>query len=98
MAEPADSSWTPVLDDLEDRVARAEEGALERLEGWAPPTVPGPMTPGDVERATRVLSRQRALLARLREERGRVAIRMSAVRKPAFTAFAAPPVYVDRSL
>jgi len=94
----AESVWTPVLDDLEDRVERAEEGALERLEGWTPPPGPGPMTPADVERATRVLGRQRALLARLREEQGRVAVRMAAVRKPVFTAFTAPPVYVDRSL
>ena len=55
------------------------------------------MTPADVERATRVLGRQRALLARLREEQGRIAVRMAAVRKPAFKAFTAPPVYVDRS-
>lgn len=98
MAESAESVWTPILDDLEDRVARAEEGALDRLEGWSPPNGPGPMTPADAERANRVLGRQRALLTRLREEQGGVAMRMAAVRKPAFTAFTAPPVYVDRSL
>jgi hypothetical protein len=90
--------WAPVLDDLEDRVVAAEHGDLARLEGWAPAPAPGPMTPVDVERATRVLARQRALLTRLRDEQGRVAMRMAAVRKPAFTAFTAPPVYVDRSL
>jgi hypothetical protein len=98
LAEPADSAWAPVLDDLEGRVARAEDGDLQRLEGWVPAPVPGPMTAADVERATRVLARQRALLSRLREEQGRVAVRMASVRKPAFKAFAAPPVYVDRSL
>ncbi len=56
------------------------------------------MTPADVERATRVLGRQRALLARLREEQGGVALRMAAVRRPAFRPITAPPVYVDRSL
>ncbi|MGN6742591.1 MAG: hypothetical protein ACTHJL_04750 [Amnibacterium sp.] len=90
--------WTPVLDDLEDRVAAAEQGDLGRLEGWTPPPPPGAMTATDVERATRVLSRQRALLARLREEQGRVAIRMAAVRRPAYRAATAPPVYVDRAL
>jgi hypothetical protein len=98
LADPAGSVWAPVLDDLEDRVAGAELGDLELLEGWAPAPVPVPMTPADVERATRVLGRQRALLARLRDEQGRVAVSMAAVRKPAFTAFTAPPVYVDRSL
>jgi hypothetical protein len=98
LADPAGSVWTPVLDDLEDRVARAEAGDLGRLEGWAPAPVPAPMTPADVERATRVLARQRALLTRLREEQGGVAARMAATRKPAFKAFTAPPVYVDRSL
>ena len=98
MAESTDSAWTPVFDDLEDRVASAEMGDLDRLEGWTPPAGPGPMTSADVERATRVLGRQRALLARLREEQGGVAMRMAAARKPAFRAFTAPPVYVDRSL
>jgi hypothetical protein len=96
LADPV--NWTPVLDDLEDRVAAAEQGDLARLEGWTPPTPPGAMTPVEVERATRVLGRQRALLARLREEQGRVAVRMAAVRKPAFKAVTAPPVYVDRAL
>ena len=76
----------------------AEGGDLERLAGWSPTPALGPMTAADVERATRVLARQRALLTRLREEQGGVAMRMAAVRKPAFTAFTAPPVYVDRSL
>jgi hypothetical protein len=98
LADPAGSVWTPVLDDLEDRVAGAERGELERLDGWTPASVPSPMTPEDIERATRVLARQRALLSRLREEQGRVAMRMAAVRKPAFKAVTAPPVYVDRSL
>jgi hypothetical protein len=98
LADPAGSVWTPVLDDLEDRVARAEDGDLGRLEGWAPAPAPGPMTPDDVERATRVLARQRALLARLREDQGRVAMRMAAARKPPVAAFAPPPVYVDRAL
>ena len=79
-------------------MARAEDGDLERLEGWAPAPAPEPMTARDVERATRVLARQRALLTRLREQQGRVAVRMGSARKPAFSGFAAPPVYVDRSL
>lgn len=87
-----------MLDDLEDRVAAAEQGDLARLEGWTAPAPSGAMTPADVERATRVLGRQRALLARLREEQGRVAVRMAAVRKPVFKAVTAPPVYVDRAL
>lgn len=91
-------NWTPVLDDLEDRVGAAEQGDLARLDGWAAPPSPGPMSPTDVERATRVLDRQRTLLARLREEQGRVAVRMAAVRKPAFRPVSAPPVYVDRTL
>ncbi|HEY8320048.1 MAG TPA: hypothetical protein VIG76_14600 [Amnibacterium sp.] len=96
MADPVE--WTPVLDDLEHRVSAAEQGDLAVLEGWTPPSTAAAMTPADVERATRVLGRQRALLARLREEQGRVAVRMAAARKPAFKAFTAPPVYVDRSL
>lgn len=90
--------WTGVLDDLEDRVAAAEQGDLGRLEGWSAPPAPGAMSPLDVERATRVLDRQRALLARLREEQGRIAVRMASMRKPAFRAVPAPPVYVDRAL
>jgi hypothetical protein len=90
--------WTPVLDDLEDRVVAAEHGDLGRLEGWTPPPQPARMSAVDVERATRVLARQRALLTRLREEQGRVAVRMASARKPAFKAVTAPPVYVDRSL
>lgn len=87
-----------MLDDLEDRVVAGEQGDLARLDGWAPPPTPGPMSPEDVERATRVLDRQRALLARLREEQGRVAIRMASVRRPAYKPITAPPVYVDRAL
>ena len=96
MAEPA--AWEPVLDDLEDRVAAAEQGDLGRLDGWTPPPPVGPMSPHDAGRATRILARQRDLLARLRADQSRTAAAMAAMRKPAFKAFTAPPVYVDRSL
>ncbi len=98
MAEPADGAWQPVLDELEDRVAAAEQGDLQRLEGWTPPPPPGPMSPHDTGRATRILARQRDLLARLRADQSRAAAAMSAMRKPAFRAVTAPPVYVDRTL
>jgi hypothetical protein len=95
-AEPWDP-WAPVLDDLEDRVAAAESGDLAALDGWAPPAVqPPPMTPADQHRATGILSRQRALLGRLREEQQAVAASMRAVRRPQVRVVTAPPVYIDR--
>jgi hypothetical protein len=98
LADPAAGAWDPVLDDLEDRVAAAEQGDLGRLDGWTPPPAPGPMTPYDTGRATRILNRQRDLLARLRADQSRAAAAMSAMRRPAYKPFAAPPVYVDRAL
>ncbi|GAA4749364.1 hypothetical protein GCM10025783_22040 [Amnibacterium soli] len=89
--------WAPVLDDLEHRVEAAESGDLAALEGWEPPAVqPAPMSADDQHRATRILTRQRALLGRIREEQQVVAASMRAVRRPQYRAATAPPVYVDR--
>lgn len=89
--------WGPVLDDLEDRVVAAESGDLDALEGWQPPAVqPHPMNSDDQHRANGILGRQRALLARLREERDEVATAMRSVRRPQYRAAQAPPIYVDR--
>lgn len=95
-AEPWDP-WAPVLDELEDRVAAAETGDLAALEGWEPPAVqPTPMTADDQRRANGILTRQRALLGRLREEQQGVAAAMRATRRPQHRPATAPPVYVDR--
>jgi hypothetical protein len=95
-AEPWDP-WAPVLDDLEHRVEAAEAGDLQALEGWEPPAVqPAPMTAEDQHRANGILTRQRALLGRLREEQQTVAASMRAMRRPQYKAVTAPPVYVDR--
>ena len=95
-AEPWDP-WAPVLDDLELRVVAAESGDLAALEGWEPPAVqPKPMTVDDQHRANGILTRQRALLGRLREEQQVVASSMRTMRRPQYKASTAPPVYVDR--
>lgn len=93
-----DSGWGAVLDDLATRVAAAEEGDLAALEGWAPPAEPAVMTGEDHHRAIGVLSRQRALLGRLLDERAEVTSALAALRRPAMrpTAVAAP-VYLDRT-
>jgi hypothetical protein len=96
LAEPWDP-WAPVLDDLEQRVEAAESGDLAALDGWEPPAVqPTPMTPEDQARATGILTRQRALMARMREEQGAVARSLRAMRRPQYKPVTAPPVYVDR--
>ena len=95
-AEPWDP-WAPVLDDLEQRVEAAESGDLAALEGWEPPAVqPKPMSVDDQLRAKGILTRQRALLGRLREEQQVVAASMRSVRRPQYRPSTAPPVYVDR--
>ena len=89
--------WGPVLDDLETRVVAAETGDLDALEGWEPPAQqPAPMDADAQHRATGILSRQRALLARLRDERAEVAASMAAMRRPTYRAAAPAPVYLDR--
>jgi hypothetical protein len=94
--EPWDP-WAPVLDDLEHRVTAAESGDLGALEGWEPPAVqPKPMTADDQHRANGILTRQRALLARLRDEQQTIASSMRAMRRPQYRPVTAPPVYVDR--
>ena len=88
-----------MLDDLDDRLTAAEEGDLRALEGWQPPAPrTEPVSPDELSRATRILERQRALLERLRAEQAEVLAAMSSMRRPAYRAFAAPPVYVDRAL
>ena len=95
-AEPWDP-WAPVLDDLEHRVEAAEAGDLAALEGWEPPAVqPHPMTADEQHRANGILTRQRALLGRLRDEQQAVSASMRAVRRPRYATVTAPPVYVDR--
>ncbi|MGT2425890.1 hypothetical protein [Amnibacterium kyonggiense] len=95
-AEPWDP-WAPVLDDLEHRVEAAESGDLAALEGWAPPAVqPTPMTADDQHRANAILVRQRALMARMREEQQAIAASMRSMRRPQYRPVTAPPVYVDR--
>lgn len=75
----------------------AESGDLAALEGWAPPAVqPKPMSVDDQLRANGILSRQRALLSRIRDEQEVVAVSMRAMRRPQYNARTAPPVYVDR--
>lgn len=75
----------------------AESGDLAALEGWAPPVVqPKPMSVDDQRRANGILSRQRALLSRIRDEQEVVAVSMRAMRRPQYKAATAPPVYVDR--
>jgi hypothetical protein len=94
--EPWDP-WAPVLDDLEHRVAAAESGDLAALDGWEPPAVqPKPMTVDDQHRANGILTRQRALLGRIREEQQVVAASMRSMRRPQYRPATAPPVYVDR--
>lgn len=94
--EPWDP-WAPVLDDLELRVIAAESGDLAALEGWEPPAAqPTPMTLEEQHRANGILTRQRILLGRLREEQKAVAASMRAMRRPQYRAAVAPPVYVDR--
>jgi hypothetical protein len=89
--------WGPVLDDLDGRVTAAESGDLAALDGWEPPAVqPEPMTPDAQRRANGILTRQRTLLARLRDEQRAVAGSMRAMRRPQFRPVTAPPVYVDR--
>lgn len=89
--------WAPILDDLEGRVVAAESGDLAALEGWAPPAVqPMPMSVDDQLRANGILSRQRALLSRIRDEQEVIAVSMRAMRRPQYKAATAPPVYVDR--
>ena len=91
--------WAPVLDDLDERLSAAETGDLSALQGWAPPPPRStPVDPAELQRATRILDRQRALLARLRSEQAEVAAAMGNLRRPAYRAFVAPPVYVDRAL
>jgi hypothetical protein len=88
-----------VLDDLDERLTAAETGDLSALEGWAPPPPrTTPVDPAELQRATRILDRQRALLARLRSEQAEVVRAMSSMRRPAYRAVVAPPVYVDRAL
>lgn len=98
MADDGFRPWEGVLDDLDSRVTAAERGDLAALAGWTPPETDGPLTIADTGRASRILGRQRDLLARLRAEQSRTAGAMAALRRPAFKAFSAPPVYVDRSL
>lgn len=94
--EPWDP-WAPVLDDLELRVEAAESGDLAALEGWQPPAVqPKPMSLDDQRRANGILTRQRALLSRIRDEQKTVAVSMRAMRRPQYKAATAPPVYIDR--
>jgi hypothetical protein len=89
--------WAPVLDDLEHRVEAAESGDLAALDGWEPPAVqPEPMSADDRHRANGILTRQRALLGRIREEQRVVAASMRSVRRPQYRPATAPPVYVDR--
>ena len=91
--------WSAVLDDLEARLAAAEEGHLESLAGFTPPARQAGMTAEDQARAARILERQRALEARLRADLARVAASMAAAarpRRPSWNATSAP-VYVDRS-
>ena len=96
MAERWDP-WAPVLDDLEHRVEAAESGDLAALDGWEPPAVQQqPMTPEDQARASGIITRQRALMARMREEQGAVARSLRAMRRPQYKAATALPVYIDR--
>ncbi|WP_375387788.1 hypothetical protein [uncultured Amnibacterium sp.] len=91
------SAWAAVLDDLEHRVEAAEAGDLEALDGWEhPPVQPQPMSPDEQHRATGILTRQHALLGRLREEQQAVVGSMRALRRPAYKPVTAPPVYIDR--
>jgi hypothetical protein len=95
-SEPWDP-WAPVLDDLEHRVAAAESGDLGALDGWAPPAVqPKPMTADEQHRAAGILTRQRTLLGRIREEQKVVGASMRAMRRPQYKAAAPVPVYLDR--
>lgn len=98
MAEPPQADqWAPVLDDLEHRVEAAESGDLAALDGWSPPAVqPAPMTVADQQRANGILLRQRALLARIREEQKLAAVSARAMRRPQYRAASLPPVYIDR--
>ena len=55
-----------------------------------------PMSIDEQHRANGILTRQRALLARIREEQKVVAASMRSVRRPQYRAATAPPVYIDR--
>ena len=91
--------WAPVLDDLDERLTAAETGDLSALQGWTPPPPRStPVDPAELQRATRILDRQRTLLARLRSEQAELSAAMGSMRRPAYRAFTAPPVYVDRAL
>lgn len=98
MADHGFRPWDGVLDDLDARVTAAERGDLAALTDWTPPALEGALTVADSGRASRILTRQRDLLARLRDEQTRTASALAALRRPAFKAFAAPPAFVDRSL
>jgi hypothetical protein len=98
LADNGFAPWDAVLDDLDARVTAAEHGDLAALAGWAPPVPEGVLIVADTGRATRILTRQRDLLARLRDEQTRTAGSMAALRKPAFVLPSAPPVFVDRSM
>jgi len=91
-------SWTAVLDDLEVRLAAAEHGDIDRLNGWTAPVHPGPMTPADAARAGGILARQQALIGVLTERRRVVGERRARIRKRAFVVAGTAPVYVDRAL
>jgi hypothetical protein len=95
-------TWVAVLDDLDARLAAAESGAFEALDGWsAPATALAPMTRDERVRALALQGRQRALEAELRAGMARIAASRAAANRQRATArwaTDAAPVYVDRSV
>lgn len=89
-------AWEAVLDDLESRLTAAEQGDLGALSGWTAPV--SAVVPASADRGVRILARQQALLTRLAAEQSRTAAAILALRRPPRPSFAAPPVYVDRTL
>jgi hypothetical protein len=93
-----DSDWAAILDRFEADLERGLGSADGSWVDWAPPAEPVPLTPATADRARRVLSRQRDLLARLRAAQSEIADELQslrAVQRPA--AIIAGPAYLDQT-
>ncbi len=93
-----DSDWAAILDRFEADLERGATGAGGSWVDWTPPAEPLPLTPATADRARRVLSRQRDLLARLRAAQEGIAEEMQALRSsPRPAASPGGAAYIDQT-
>jgi hypothetical protein len=92
--DPNRSAWDAVLTELELAVDGAAEGDTN-LESWTPPLPPAELPSDFVERAQRILERQRMAIDSLQQARASVGRHLAAVDAVPSRISHSPSAYLD---